>query len=131
MVISSTKTTQWVQQRDVIDISMMPTDERYKALARFGKDHNADIVLYVSFFDPKTSIAPIINNVTITLPLTSYLIDTHSGEVLWSENQRLVMGGVASTPSSKELTVILSSGNSDRIMELRRGTKRTQEERRL
>lgn len=129
-VVSSTETIRWVKGRkDAVAISEMPMDERYGVVSLLGEDTKADMVLYVSVSGPETDMTPLMASRTITTPLKTYLVDVQSGEVLWSESQKIVIGGgLSSMPSSDELSAVMIAGIADRIMELRTGQQPEQKE---
>lgn len=120
-VVSSTKTTAWIEKRGVQDISAVPRLEQRDIFKGFGRVHDADLVLITrSSSSPKTSGSQILFNMAFTTTYTTVLFNP-KGDVLWSEEHKLrTKAGTTEVPAPAELESVLAMGIADRLMELRR-----------
>lgn len=120
MVVSSAETMAWVRKQAIQEVSFYPQGERRSVLARFARENNADIVLFVESLGgtKHTGSAYTFNDAREATYQTTVL--DNKGNILWFEQHTLKVHGKL-TPSPAAQAAGLTGVIADRLMQLRMG----------
>ena len=119
-VISSSKSIAYLKKMKTPNLTSLPESERIGALVKMGKGTRANLVILAIGGHPKVSTG-IITSSKVTYPLEVTLLDTKTQQVLWKENEKVVISGLQNMPGVWEVRKVMAAGVAERLMDIRLG----------